>query len=202
MLISWDEAVEEGMRLVENLEANQMRIGEIADRIEPKYGESTLSEYAQVLKKSVSTVQNYRSVYRAWHEDVKVKNAPKFSVAKALVKHPNRAAIVEERPGITEREAQLETKKFKEEQARYEQYSDQSIHKRTRRIVTGLNTFLKEDSRLSKLLDGVNILNTLDMEYVEKIIFALSRANERVVGALQRLQRENRDLPKASRIER
>jgi hypothetical protein len=187
MLISWDEAVEEGMRLVENLEANQMRIGEIADRIDPKYGERTLSQYAQVLKKSVNTLQNYRSVYRTWHEDSKVKHVQKFSVAKALVKHPNRVTIVEERPGITEREAQLATKKFKEEQARYEQYSNQSMHKLTRSIVTGLNTLLKEDGRLSKLLEDVNILNTLDMEYVEKIIFALNSANDRVVGALQRL---------------
>jgi hypothetical protein len=38
MYISWDEAVEEGKRLIKDLETNRMRMGEIADRLEPKYG--------------------------------------------------------------------------------------------------------------------------------------------------------------------
>jgi hypothetical protein len=61
------------------------------------------------------------------------------------------------------------------------------MHKLTKRIVTLLNAFLKERSVIDQMLDDVSILNRLDMEYVEKIIFALDRANERVVGALQRL---------------
>jgi hypothetical protein len=187
MLISWDEAVEEGKRLIKDLETNQMRIGEIADRLEPKYGESTLARYAQIMETNVNTLQNYRSVYRTWHEDPKVKSFPKFSVAKALVKHPERAKIVEERPDITEREAKEETKKLKGEQARYEQYTKQAMHVLTKRIVTRLNAFLDEKSGINQMLDDVNILNTLDMEYVDKIIFALNRANERVVGALKRL---------------
>jgi hypothetical protein len=187
MYISLDEAVEEGKRLIKDLEANQMRIGEIADRLESKYGESTLARYAQIMETNVNTLQNYRSVYRTWHEDPKVKGFPKFSVAKALVRHPDRAKIVEERPDITEREAKEETKKFKGEQAAYPQYTNQAMHKLTKRIVTRLNAFLKERSVIDQMLDVVIIQNTLDMEYVEKIIFALNRANDRVVGALQRL---------------
>jgi hypothetical protein len=197
MLISWDEAVEESLRLSKDLEVSQMRFGEIAYRLEPKYGESTLVRYAQLMKMKINTLQNCRSVYRTWHEDLKVKNLPKFSIAKALVKHPERAKIVEERPNITEREAKEETKKLKGEQARYEQYTKQAMHVLTKRIVTRLNSFLDDKSGINQMLEDVNILNTLDMEYVEKIIFALDRANERVVGALQ-----NRDLPKASRSER
>jgi hypothetical protein len=116
-----------------------------------------------------------------------VKSFPKFSVAKALVAHPDRAKILEEKPDITEREAKEEVNKLKGEQARYEQYTDQAMHKLTRRIVTGLNSFLKDRSNINEMLDDVIIQNTLDFEYVEKIIFALDRANERVVGALQRL---------------
>jgi hypothetical protein len=187
MLISWDEAVEEGLRLSKDLEASQTRFGEIAYRLEPKYGESTLVRYAQVMKMNINILQNCSSVYRVWHEDLKVKNLPKFSIAKALVKHPERAEIVEERPDIIEREAKEETKKFKGEQARYEQYTKQAMHVLTKRIVTRLNAFLDEKSEINQMLDDVNILNTVDMEYVENIIFALNRANERVVGALQRL---------------
>jgi hypothetical protein len=117
MLIFWDEAVEEGKRLIGDLEANQMRIGEVDDKLEPKYDDSTLARYAQIMETNVNTLQNYRSVYRTWHEDPKVKTFPKFSIAKALVRHPDRAKKVEERPNITEREAKEETKKFKGEQA-------------------------------------------------------------------------------------
>jgi hypothetical protein len=187
MYITWDEAVEEGKRLIVDLESSQMRLGEIADRIQPKYGESTLAQYAQELKMNLNTLQNLRSVYRTWHEDLNVKSIPKFSVAKALVGHPDRAKIVEERPDITEREAKEETKKFKAQKATYETYSDQAAHKLTKSIVTGLDSFLEKNSSLDGMLDHINILNMLDMEYAEKIIFALNRANERVVGALQRL---------------
>lgn len=51
-----------------------------------------------------------------------MKEFPKFSVAKALVKHPDRAKIVQNTPDITEKEARLGSKKFKEQQAKYEQY--------------------------------------------------------------------------------
>ena len=187
MYITWDDAVEEGKMLVAGLDASQMRLGEIADRLEPKYGESTLARYAQAIGTNVNTLQNYRSVYRTWHEDSKVKVVPKFSVAKALVKHPDRAKIVENEPEITEREAKEETKKHKEEQAKYEQYSSMAAHKMTKAIVTSLNSFLKSHSPLDEMLDLVAILNALDMEYAEKIIFALGRANERLVEALQRM---------------
>jgi hypothetical protein len=187
MYIPWDDAVEEGRRLIEDLEDRQMRLGEIADKLEPKYRESTLAQYAQELKMNLNTLQHYRSVYRTWHEDLNVKSFPKFSVAKALVGHPGRAKIVEERPDITEREAKDETKKFKTEKATYETYSDQAAYKLTKSIVTGLDSFLEKNGSLDGMLDHLSILNMLDMEYAERVILALNRANERVVGALQRL---------------
>jgi hypothetical protein len=46
-----------------------------------------------------------------------VKEFPKFSVAKALVNHPDRVKIVAEMPDITEREARAKAKEFKKAQA-------------------------------------------------------------------------------------
>jgi hypothetical protein len=40
MYITWDDAVQEGIRLIASVDAGQMRLGEIADRLEPKYGDS------------------------------------------------------------------------------------------------------------------------------------------------------------------
>jgi hypothetical protein len=98
-----NDAVEEGTRLITCLDAGQMRLGEIADRLETKYGDSTLVRFAEAIGTNVNTLQNYRSVYRTWHEDPRVISFPKFSVAKALVKHPERARIVADHPEITER---------------------------------------------------------------------------------------------------
>jgi hypothetical protein len=154
---------------------------------EPKYGDSTLARFAQAIGTNINTLQNYRSVYRTWHEDPKVKSFPKFSIAKALVKHPERAKIVEDDPDITEREAKDRTKKLKEERAEYPQYSDLAAHKMTKTIVTKLNAFLERRSPLDEMLDIVTILDRLDMEYAEKIIFALGRVNDRVGEALQRM---------------
>jgi hypothetical protein len=136
---------------------------------------------------NINTLQNYRSVYRRWHEDPRVKLVPKFSVAKALVNHPERAKIVETNPEITEREAKEETRKLKEEQAQYPQYSSMAAHKMTKAIVTKLNSFLEPRSPLDEMLDLVAILNKLDMEYAEKIIFAMHRANDRLAEALERM---------------
>jgi hypothetical protein len=76
-------------------------------------------------------------------------------------------------------------KRYKQGQATYEIYDDQALHKLTKRIVTALNSFLDDGGRIKGMLGDVSILNNLDMECVEKIIFALSRAKERLVEALQ-----------------
>ena len=186
MTILWDDAVDEGILLVQHIEHSQMRLGEIADTLEPKYGESTLARYAQELL-NANTLQNYRSVYRTWHEDPQVKEFPKFSIAKALVKHPDRAKIVGEAPDITEREARDKSKQFKEEQAKYEQYSIQAMHKLTLKIVTRLNSFLKDRGPLQEMLNMVSVRNSADFEYLYKIIRALDRVDYRVADAFQRM---------------
>ena len=203
MTISWNDAVDEGTTLVQHIEQSQMRLGEIADTLEPKYGESALARYAQELKINANTLQNYRSVYRTWSEDPRVKEVPKFSVAKALVKHPDRAKIVESKPEITEREAREEAKKFKEQQAKYEQYSNQAMHKLTLRIVTSAGSFLKDRGPLDEMLNMVVVQNSADFEYLYKIIRALGRVDDRVAEALQRMNviKETYEAPTKSEPE-
>jgi hypothetical protein len=187
MTISWDDAVKEGMQLVQRIEQSQMRLGQIADELEPKYGDSTLTRYAQEMKINANTLQNYRSVYRTWHEDPRAKEFPKFSVAKALVRHPDRAKIVAADPNITERQAIEKTKQFKEQQAKYEHYPIETMHKMTLRIVTKLDSFLKDGTPLDDMLNMVVVQNSSDFEYLYKIIRALVRVDERVAGALQHM---------------
>jgi hypothetical protein len=185
--VSWDSAVEEGTQLAKNIEQGQMRLGQIADELEPKYGDSTLARYAQEIGININTLQNYRSVFRTWHEDPRVKEVPKFSVAKALVKHPDRAKIVAEMPDITEREAKEKTKEFKEQAAKYEHYPMETMHKLTLKIVTRFDSFLKEHSPLDDMLNMVVVHNSSDFEYLYKIIRALGRVDDRVGDAMERM---------------
>ena len=144
--------------LVQRIGTKSDAPGQIADELEPKYGDSTLARYAQELNINANTLQNYRSVYRTWHEDPRAKEFPKFSVAKALVRHPDRAKIVEANPQITEREAQEKARQFKEQQAQYHHYPNETMHKLTKQIVTKLDLFLKEGTPLKQA--------------VEKLVFA------------------------------
>ena len=185
--ISWDSAVEEGKQLAKNVEQGKMRLGQIADELEPKYGDSTLARYAQEIGINVNTLQNYRSVFRTWSEDPRVKEVPKFSVAKALVNHPDRAKIVEHNPDITEREAKEKTKQFKEQQAKYEQYPIETMHKLTLKIVTRLDSFLKSGTPLDDMLNMIVVHNSSDFEYLYKIIRALDRADDRLKEVMERV---------------
>jgi transposase-like protein len=63
--ISYDEAVTEGKQLVKAIKSNQMRLGELADRLEPKYGKQTLKHFAKEIGVKASTVERWRSVYRS-----------------------------------------------------------------------------------------------------------------------------------------
>jgi hypothetical protein len=162
-----------------------MRLGQIADELEPKYGDSTLARYAQELKINLNTLQNCRSVYRTWHEDPRVKQFPKFSVAKALVRHPDRAKIVEANPDITEREAIQKAKEFKERQAKYEAYPIETMHKLTLRIVTRLDSFLKRGTPLDDMLNMVSAQNGSDLEFISRIFDALERVRDRTTDMME-----------------
>jgi hypothetical protein len=164
-----------------------MRLGQIADELEPKYGDATLARYAQELKMNLNTLQNCRSVYRTWHEDPRVKQFPKFSVAKALVRHPDRAKIVEANPDITEREAIQKAKEFKERQAKYEAYPIETMHKLTLRIVTRLDSFLKRGTPLDDMLNMVSAQNSSDLEYISRVFDALERVRDRTMDMMERM---------------
>src|SRR5262245_42978698 len=66
--IFYDDAVEEAKKILKQFDSGQMRLGELADKIEPKYGEHTLERFAADIGVAPCTLERYRSVYRAWPE--------------------------------------------------------------------------------------------------------------------------------------
>jgi hypothetical protein len=108
--IPYDHAVREGQEIVLEIEAaerGQLRLGELADRLEPKYGNRTLAKFAaEIGVRSKCTLDRYRTVYRAWAG--KLAPGPissSYAVLRELAKHPKREQIIRENPNLTKREA-------------------------------------------------------------------------------------------------
>jgi hypothetical protein len=100
-----DAAIAQGIRLVKALKSSQMKLGELADRLQPKYGEETLKRFAKAIGLPVATLARYRSVYRKW-KGIEAPG-PNFAVAKALQSLPSNhiELLMNEFPNMTKRDA-------------------------------------------------------------------------------------------------
>jgi hypothetical protein len=128
---SWEGLVTAGKRLV--AERNQMtatadkmiaktdqydwQLAVLADQVVKVYGESTLSKFASEIGLAHCTIKRRRTVYRAWKEpligDPGLLSSLSYSVARALVTHPERARLVKENPGMSKRDATALMKAFR-----------------------------------------------------------------------------------------
>ena len=101
-------AIAKGKRLAWILkkgDAAEMELGELADRLQPKYGEKTLERFAQAIDLPLDRLNRCRSVYRAY-KGIDIQGAsPNFAVRQALQAHPLREEIIKENPELTMREA-------------------------------------------------------------------------------------------------
>src|SRR5205823_3838698 len=86
--IDYDAAVTEGKKITQDTERGWMRLGELADRIEPRYDNQTLKRFAADIGIAACTLERRRSVYRAWAEAPKSAPAPiSYTVAQELQTH-------------------------------------------------------------------------------------------------------------------
>jgi hypothetical protein len=101
-------AMAKGKRLAATLksgDAAEMELGELADRLQPKYGDNTLARFAKAIGLPFERLNRCRSVYRAYQGIEIQAPAPNFAVLQELAGHPNREQIIRERPDLTKREA-------------------------------------------------------------------------------------------------
>lgn len=107
--IPYDDAVSEGKEIVakiEDAERGQLQLGELADKLEPKYGDRTLAKYAKAIGIEQSTLNHYRTVYRAWKDNILPPGA-KFAVLKELATVPDRAELIKSEPNMSKRRAEV-----------------------------------------------------------------------------------------------
>jgi hypothetical protein len=106
--VNYDEAVREAKHLLAAIDSHQWRLGELADRLEPRYGEKTLEKFAEAIGIAPCTVERYRDVYRAWKSiPAPGRESVSYSVMRELasLEDDDKAKIVADNPTITKREA-------------------------------------------------------------------------------------------------
>jgi hypothetical protein len=101
-------AIAKGKKLAATLksgDAAEMKLGELADRLQPKYRDETLARFAEDIGLEADRLNRCRSVYRAY-KDKDIKGpAPKFGVLQALQGHPKSDEIIKNDPNLTREKA-------------------------------------------------------------------------------------------------
>jgi len=146
--VEFHAAVIEGKQIlkeIEKAERGQLRLGELADRLEPKYGDRTLAQFAKELDIAQCTLARYRDVYRAWANanicapgrksspSYNTEPSPSYAALRELATHPEREEIIQQNPKITKREARdlmREHKKQSQGVEEAEQADDWTKHNR------------------------------------------------------------------------
>jgi hypothetical protein len=108
--IPFDEAVAEIAEIqakIKEAEYLPLRIGEIADKVKPEYGDSTMEKLAEKLGIKLSTLNHYRTVYRAWKDILPPGAKFPFAVLKELAAVPNRAELLMAEPNMSKRRAEV-----------------------------------------------------------------------------------------------
>jgi hypothetical protein len=110
--IAWDDAVAEGKAILAKIveaERSPYRLGELADKVVPKYGEETLAEYAKAIGENAKRLEEYRSVWRAWDgSGIFAPGQTSFAVLKELMAVGHRLALVTVNPKMTKRQAEVQ----------------------------------------------------------------------------------------------
>lgn len=92
--VRYDEAVRQAKKLTAQY---QWEIGDLANRLEPKYGDQTLKRFAEDIGIPYSTLRKYTLTAGAYPENVRARTIS-FDTHKELASHPDRVTILDSKP--------------------------------------------------------------------------------------------------------
>jgi hypothetical protein len=171
-IIPYDKAVREGQEIVLEIEAaerGQLRLGELAHKLEKKYADRTLAKFAAEIGVAKCTLDRYQTVYRAWEGKLALGPiSTSYAVLRELQTHPDREQIIRKNPSITKREAHERmrelkgTAKEKQQDQEDEWLRDNrrwfkdlvAVANEASRVAGGVD--LDDDEQLTKLLQSVD----------------------------------------------
>jgi hypothetical protein len=156
--IPYDKAVREGKEIVLEIEAaerGQLRLGELADKLEPKYNDRTLAKFAAEIGVAKCTLERYRTVYRAWEGKLAPgPNLVSYAVLRELATHPDREQIISTNQNLTKREAHsLMRGHTYDEKVKAQQEQEDDWLKHNRRWFKELCTIANDASRAAAVVD-------------------------------------------------
>ena len=158
--INYDEAVHEAKGIVakiDDAERGQLRLGELAHKLDKKYGDRTLAKFAAEIGVAKCTLDRYQTVYRAW--EGKLAPGPistSYAVLRELQTHPDRAEIIRKNPNLTKREAHERMRELKgaaKTKQEQEQEQEDEWLKHDRKWFKDLVAVANEASRVAGVLD-------------------------------------------------
>jgi hypothetical protein len=188
--IPYDKAVREGKEIILEIEAaerGQLRLGELADKLEKKYGDRSLAKFAAEIGVAKCTLDRYQTVYRAW----KGKLAPgpislSYAVLRELATHPEREQIISKNSNLTKREAldmMRELKGAAKEKQKQEQEDEDDWLKHNRRWFRELYAHAEEAYRAADV--ALNCPPEKQRELL-RVVEPLMRDNLRMYGGMLR----------------
>jgi hypothetical protein len=124
--VDYHRWVKDGQIAAKQQEDSSWRLGELASRVEGKYGEGRLEQYAKDISVNINSLYQYRRVYIAWQDDENCRRL-QFSIKQALTSIKNKEKRTEIATKVsTERQARDEVKKYKEQQKQKKQAKKKS----------------------------------------------------------------------------
>jgi hypothetical protein len=209
LAFDYAEAVAEAKEILAQMEGSRgrlMRLGELADKIEARYGEQSLKRFASEIGIAACTLARCRSVFRAWDE----KGAPapiSYAVAQELQNHPDKFDLVRKNPNLTKREARKIMHRWRKEQVQ----ADVNVHRReewTRwfRAVVRHAGEARRDAAISDGRVSPELRQALSEIVEPKLLPVLREAGEALIRLAAYLERftmpeEARELPPAEAAE-
>jgi hypothetical protein len=176
-MTKYEDAVEEGKEIVQCLNKDQWRLGELADGVATDYGEETLKSYAEDIGINFNTLRNYRSMYRKWpNRDTRPKST---AVAKALAAYPDREDIIKKYPDMTEAMALMAVKEFKKQKSTGKN-GDLTLHALVAKACRMFDAVMSGDSELERVLGEIESYEELESEYAFKILEAMQKSRDRI----------------------
>jgi hypothetical protein len=153
--IAWDDAVDEAKEILARIEAaeqSNMRLGELAAKVETKYKDHTLAKFAKAIGRSACTVARWRDVYRAWNPAPgRELPSASYAVLRELATHPKREELVRENPKMTKMQASKEMRDYRSKDKGNKK--DQKPTKNTKKLVQDVKFYSDSLSRTVGLIE-------------------------------------------------
>jgi hypothetical protein len=155
--IPYEKAVREGQGIVLEIEAaerGQLRLGELAHKLEKKYADRTLAKFAAEIGVAKCTLDRYQTVYRAWEGKLALGPiSTSYAVLRELQTHPDREQIIRKNPSITKREAHERMRELKGTAKEKQQDQEDEWLKDDRKWFKQLIAIANEASRVASVID-------------------------------------------------